>query len=67
MNKIYKVIWSKARNCYIVVSEMAKRKVKGSNVTSSRTKTIRFLGALLLCACLTGGYNIQAAHAEDEI
>ena len=25
MNKIYKVVWSKARNCYVVVSELAKR------------------------------------------
>ncbi|MBQ8701042.1 MAG: ESPR domain-containing protein [Acidaminococcaceae bacterium] len=26
MNKIYKVIWSKVRNCYVAVSEIAKRK-----------------------------------------
>ena len=25
MNKIYRVIWSKVRNCYVVVSEFAKR------------------------------------------
>ena len=31
MNKIYKVIWSKARNCYVVVSEMAKRNGKCSS------------------------------------
>ena len=24
MNRIYKVIWSKVRNCYVAVSEMAK-------------------------------------------
>ena len=24
MNKIFKVIWSKSKQCYIVVSEMAK-------------------------------------------
>ena len=28
MNKIYKVIWSKAKNCYVVVSEIAKRNGK---------------------------------------
>lgn len=66
MNKVYKVIWSKARNCYVVVSEMAKSNAKGSGVTSSRTKAARVLGMLLLCACLTGGYNIQAAHAEED-
>ncbi|WP_288273999.1 ESPR domain-containing protein [uncultured Acidaminococcus sp.] len=25
MNKIYKVIWSRVRHCYVVVSELAKR------------------------------------------
>ena len=29
MNKIYKVIWSKVRNCYVAVSEIAKRNGKG--------------------------------------
>jgi hypothetical protein len=33
MNKIYKVIWSKARNCYVAVSELA-----GSHDTSSVRK-----------------------------
>lgn len=28
MNKIYKVIWSNAKNCYVVVSELAKSRVK---------------------------------------
>ena len=28
MNKIYKVIWSKAKNCYVVVSELAKQNGK---------------------------------------
>ena len=31
MNKIYRIIWSKARNCYIVVSEIAKRNGKCSS------------------------------------
>lgn len=31
MNKIYKIIWSKARNCYVVVSEIAKRNGKCSS------------------------------------
>ena len=31
MNKIYKIIWNKARNCYIVVSEIAKRNGKCSS------------------------------------
>ncbi len=31
MNKIYRIIWSKARNCYVVVSEIAKRSGKSSS------------------------------------
>ena len=29
MNKIYKIVWSKAKNCYVVVSELAKNHTKG--------------------------------------
>ena len=31
MNKIYKVVWSKARNCYVVASEFAKGHTKSTN------------------------------------
>ena len=34
MNRIYKVVWSKARNCYVVASELAKRHTKGSGTRS---------------------------------
>ena len=30
MNKAYKVIWSKVKHCYVVVSELAKRNGKGA-------------------------------------
>ena len=29
MNKIYKVVWSKVKNCYVVVSEIAKNVITG--------------------------------------
>ena len=53
MNKIYKVIWSKVRNCYVVVSEMAKRNGKCS---SSLNKKIiaSFLAAGLVAALPMG-------------
>ncbi|MBQ9697320.1 MAG: hypothetical protein IJV46_02120, partial [Acidaminococcaceae bacterium] len=48
MNKIYKVIWSKVKNCYIVVSEIAKRNSK-SAVNSGFSVTRNILaGAVLL-------------------
>lgn len=28
MNKVYKVVWNKARNCYVVASEFAKSHTK---------------------------------------
>lgn len=44
MNKIFKVIWSKARNCYIVVSELAK------NHDTGHTSRIR--GGLLAASLM---------------
>lgn len=31
MNKIFKVIWSKSRNCYVVASELAKGTSKSTS------------------------------------
>ena len=39
MNRIYKVIYSKARQCYIVVSELAKSNHKSSQQGADRTNT----------------------------
>ena len=35
MNKIFKVIWSKSKQCYAVVSEMAKKQGKKKIVVAS--------------------------------
>ena len=55
MNKIYKVIWSKARNCYVVVSELAKRNGKCS---SSLNKKI-------IAAFLAAGMTMAAAVSVE--
>lgn len=39
MNRIYKVIYSKARQCYIVVSELAKSNHKSSQQGADHTNT----------------------------
>lgn len=49
MNKVYKVIWSKARNNYVVVSELAKSHSR-STVTLGRSKAVAVLCAALMCA-----------------
>ena len=36
MNKIYKVIWNKARNCYMAVAEFVKRQGKSSSGQNRR-------------------------------
>jgi len=53
MNRIYKVIWSKARNCYVVVSELAKRNGKCSS-SLNRKIIASFLAAGLVAALPVG-------------
>ena len=51
MNKIYKVIWSRVRHCYVVVSELAKRAGKEKSTclsTAGKTAAVLGLGAVLL-------------------
>ena len=65
MNKIYKVIWSKVRNCYVAVSEIAKRNGKDrTSVTGGAAgsrQAARVLCALLLGTYLTAGYSMPVA------
>ena len=50
MNKIYKVVWSKAKHCYVVVSELAKRNGKGCGARSLRMAAVSMgVAAALLC------------------
>lgn len=51
MNKIYKVIWSKAKHTYVVASEIAKGHTKGET-TGKGLK--RLAAALLVAAALMG-------------
>lgn len=57
MNKIYKVIYSKVRQCYVVVSEIAKS--HGRNTKSSVAKSSAVLTAAVLIAL--GSFSIEAA------
>lgn len=52
MNKIYKVVWSKVRNCYVVVSELAKRNMRNTRsiVICGKNKEIVALCTALLCS-----------------
>ncbi|MBR1493522.1 MAG: hypothetical protein IJ601_00520 [Acidaminococcaceae bacterium] len=51
MNKIYKVVWSKAKHCYVVTSELAKRNGKGCGARSLRMAAVSLgVAASLLCS-----------------
>ena len=65
MNRIYKVIWSKAKNCYVVASELAKNHAKGSRSRSVRVTAAQTLTAFLISAYLVGGYGVPAAMADN--
>lgn len=47
MNKIYKVIYSKVKQCYIVVSELAKSHVKSSHGSNGQQKAALTAAVLL--------------------
>ena len=57
MNQIYKVIWSRVKRCYVVVSEVAGRCGKNGGAASEKESLpIRaFLCALALTGCLMPG------------
>ena len=57
MNQIYKVIWSRVKHCYVVVSEVAGRCGKNGGAASEKESLpIRaFLCALALTGCLLPG------------
>ena len=63
MNKIFKVIWSKARNCYVVVSELAKSHDDG-HVRRSRSGCCR-KAAVLAAFALTTSLAAVPVWAAD--
>lgn len=66
MNKIYKVIWSKVRCAWVVVSEIARNHgAKGRSVHEGRKGASLLAGALLL-GLLTGNGTVWAATVKDD-
>lgn len=59
MNKIYKVIWSRAKNCYVVVSELA-----GSHVKKASSKRTEILASAILTVSLLASFP-AATLASD--
>ena len=66
MNRQYKVIWSKVKHCYIVVSELVKRNGKSSSVKSKSGQKLGVtLAVLALCFGLNGN-SLAADLTEDQ-
>ena len=64
VNKIYKLIWSKVKNCYVVASELAKSHTKSNGARSARLLTARVTCSLLLGAGIAVVYNQPVAFGE---
>lgn len=67
MNRVYKVIYSKARQCYMVVSELAKRNQKNSQTsTDHRTPALaRVITATIAAGALMWGSAPGVSWAAD--
>lgn len=66
MNNIYKVIWSKAKNCYVVASEIAKSHTKSASGQSVRRSALASLLALsLLCGGLGVASAVDVVHVDE--
>ena len=71
MNNIYKVIWSKAKNCYVVASEIARSHTKSASGSEKIGGTRRkLLASLMALSLLCGGLGVANAadgtvHVED--
>ena len=62
MNKIYKLIWSKTKNCWVVASELAK----GHGKNKSRVKN-SLLAVFVMSALLAGGVaDVQALTQQEK-
>ena len=66
MNKVYKVIWNRTKQCYIVVSEFAKQagKVKSTHLFAAMGKTTVAVGLGVALLFPLGGMNASAAAGK---
>ena len=68
MNKIFKVIWSKSKQCYIVVSEMAKNKTgKKKIVVASILAALAIQTAGVIDVAAAVGDQPSAAYANGTV
>ena len=67
MNKIYKLVWSKVRNAWVVASEIAKGHGKNASATRERKLLKTAVITAIMGGCLmTGGLASAALTAEQQ-
>ena len=59
MNKIFKVVWSKTKECYVVVSEVAKNNGGKKKVLAS------VLAGLAMVGAGAAGTPVQAVYSDS--
>ena len=66
MNNIYKVIWSKAKNCYVVASEIARSHTKSATGSEKIGGVTRrsLLASLMALSLLCGGLGVAEASVH---
>ena len=72
MNKVYKVVWSKAKHCYVVASELAKSRTKSPTSSAmNRTVAAGVLACVLSCGAVmpvfAEGANVTYDDANAEV
>ncbi len=66
MNKIYKIVWSKIKNTYVVVSEVAKSHSKSGQVRGRVTLVAAVLGVLMATALPSSGVYAAELNADQK-
>ena len=68
MNKIYKLVWSKVRNTWVVASEIAKGHGKNASATGERKLLKTAVITAIMGGCLmTGGLASAALTPEQQV
>ena len=66
MNKVYKVIWSEARNAYVVVSEMAKN-MGGKSCSTKKLLAMLVATGVMTCAGVVPAMAANPAPEDTKI
>ena len=65
MNRVYKVIWSKAKHCYVVTSEIARSVTKSASSARSAGRKGAAVLAMVALLFTAGGVLGEAANVTD--